>query len=200
MAISNWPQLYAESLADVSDVAEEIGKAQGGYYDICKAVATTASKWIGVPWCVGGGLVANRKSWLARGRVTPEKFPATWDEYRAAGKKLKAAGHPLRPDRRRTPSATRRAGGTRICGRGAARRSRPTARPSCSTARRRSNRSSSPSPLWKETMDEGGLAWDDTSNNRAFLSGTISATNNGASIYIEAKKKPDTYLTETASR
>jgi multiple sugar transport system substrate-binding protein len=45
-------------------------------------------------------------------------------------------------------------------------------------------------------MDEGGLAWDDTSNNRAFLSGSISATNNGASIYLEAKKKPDSYLTE----
>jgi len=51
--------------------------------------------------------------------------------------------------------------------------------------------------LWKETMDEGGLAWDDSSNNRAFLSGSISATNNGASIYLEAKKKPDTYLTES---
>src|SRR5262249_14466590 len=50
--------------------------------------------------------------------------------------------------------------------------------------------------LWKETMDEGGLAWDDTNNNRAFLSQTISATNNGASIYIEAKKKPEQYLTE----
>ena len=50
--------------------------------------------------------------------------------------------------------------------------------------------------LWKETMDEGGLAWDDTSNNRAFLSGSISATNNGASIYLEAKKKPGSYLTE----
>ena len=50
--------------------------------------------------------------------------------------------------------------------------------------------------LWKETMDEGGLAWDDTSNNRAFLSGSISATNNGASIYLEAKKKPDSYLTD----
>jgi len=50
-------------------------------------------------------------------------------------------------------------------------------------------------PLWKETMDEGGLAWDDSSNNRAFLSGSISATNNGASIYIEAKRKPDAYQT-----
>ena len=50
--------------------------------------------------------------------------------------------------------------------------------------------------FWKDTCDEGGLAWDDTNNNRAFLAQTISATNNGASIYIEAKKKPDTYLTE----
>jgi multiple sugar transport system substrate-binding protein len=50
--------------------------------------------------------------------------------------------------------------------------------------------------MWKEAHDEGGLAWDDTSNNRAFLSGTISCTNNGASIYLEAKKKPDSYLTE----
>src|ERR1700676_473766 len=32
-AINNWAQLYADSVADVSDVAEEIGKAQGGYYD-----------------------------------------------------------------------------------------------------------------------------------------------------------------------
>src|SRR5262245_35194417 len=30
MAIGNWPQLYAESLADASDIAEEIGQAEGG--------------------------------------------------------------------------------------------------------------------------------------------------------------------------
>ena len=28
------------------------------------------------------------------------------------------------------------------------------------------------------------------------MSGTIAATNNGASIYLEAKKKPDMYLTD----
>src|SRR5208282_2408034 len=28
MAVNNWAQLYAESVVDVSDVAEEIGKAQ----------------------------------------------------------------------------------------------------------------------------------------------------------------------------
>src|SRR5271166_2162796 len=39
MALNNWPQLYATSLADVSDVTEEIGKAQGGYYDVSTKVA-----------------------------------------------------------------------------------------------------------------------------------------------------------------
>jgi multiple sugar transport system substrate-binding protein len=38
--------------------------------------------------------------------------------------------------------------------------------------------------FWKEACDEGGLAWDDTNNNRAFHAGEISATLNGASIYL----------------
>ena len=45
---------------------------------------------------------------------------------------------------------------------------------------------------WKDCLDDGGLAWDDSSNNRAYLAGTISATINGASIYFVAKRQfPD---------
>jgi multiple sugar transport system substrate-binding protein len=47
--------------------------------------------------------------------------------------------------------------------------------------------------FWKAAVDEGGLAWDDTSNNRAFLAGTIGATLNGASIYFVPKNSPDQY-------
>src|SRR5882672_1211788 len=82
MAIGNWPQLYAESLADSSDVAEEIGKDQGGYYDVSRLVATVGNKWIGVPWTVGGGLIAYRKSWLEEVGYTT--FPETWDALRDA--------------------------------------------------------------------------------------------------------------------
>ena len=39
LVVNNWPQLYAGSVVDVSDVAEEIGNTQGGYYDISKVVA-----------------------------------------------------------------------------------------------------------------------------------------------------------------
>jgi len=45
--------------------------------------------------------------------------------------------------------------------------------------------------FWKECCDEGGLAWDDTNNNRAFHAGEISGTLNGASIYIVAKRQKD---------
>ena len=54
--------------------------------------------------------------------------------------------------------------------------------------------------FWKERYDEGGLAWDDSNNNRAFLSGTICATLNGASIYIESLRKPDQYKTEKGAQ
>ena len=37
MGFSNWPQLYGQSLADVGDLAEELGKAGGGYYDVSRA-------------------------------------------------------------------------------------------------------------------------------------------------------------------
>src|ERR1700760_476172 len=53
LALNNWPQLYADSCVDVSDVAEELGKSQGGFYDICTVVGTVRGKWIGVPWCTG---------------------------------------------------------------------------------------------------------------------------------------------------
>src|SRR5258708_18052354 len=64
MAYNNWPQLYADSLADSGDVANELADAQGGYYDVSKHIATVGNKWIGVPWTTGGGLIAYRKSWL----------------------------------------------------------------------------------------------------------------------------------------
>jgi len=193
MAIGNWPQLYADSLADSGDVAEEIGKAQGGYYDVSRLVATVGNKWIGVPWTCGGGLITYRKSWLED--VGFKTFPDTWDTFRDAGKKLKAKGRPIGQTAGHTfgdaPSwwypYLWSWGGKEVeaDGKTVALNSKETVESVKFAV-----------ALWKETMDEGGLAWDDSSNNRAFLAGTIGATNNGASIYIEAKRKPDAYKTE----
>ncbi|MBV8937145.1 MAG: extracellular solute-binding protein [Alphaproteobacteria bacterium] len=193
MGLNNWPQLYTESLTDVSDVANDIGKAQGGFYDISKAVATIGGKWIGVPWAIGGGLVAYRKSWFDE--IGLNKFPDTWDALRDAGKKLKAKGRPIGQTLGHTFGDAPGFwypylwswGGKEVeaDGKTVALNSKETIESVKFAV-----------PFWKEACDEGGLAWDDSSNNRAFLSGSISATNNGASIYLEAKRKPDTYQTE----
>jgi ABC-type glycerol-3-phosphate transport system substrate-binding protein len=195
MTLNNWPQLYSDSLADVSDVAEERGASQGGYYDISKAVATVGGKWIGMPWCIGGGLVAYRKSWFEEIGYSDGKFPDTWEALRDAGKKLKAKGRPLGQTLGHTFGDAPGFwypylwswGGKEVeaDGKTVALNSKETIE-SVKFA----------IGFWKDACDEGGLAWDDSSNNRAFLSGSISASNNGASIYIEAKRKPDTYLTE----
>ncbi|HWD58534.1 MAG TPA: extracellular solute-binding protein [Stellaceae bacterium] len=194
MSVSNWPQLYKSSLADVTDLAEKIGSAGGGYYDVLKSVCSVGNKWISLPWAVGGGLVAYRKSWLAEAG-SPDGFPKDWDTYRTVGQKLKKAGHPYGQTAGHTFGDAPgwwypylwSWGGKEVeaDGKTVALNSKETLESVKFAV-----------PLWKETMDEGGLAWDDTSNNRAFLSGSISATNNGASIYLEAKKKPDAYLTE----
>ncbi len=193
MGFGNWPQLYVGGLADVSDLAEELGQAGGGYYDVSKQVATVGNKWIGVPWTTGGGMIAYRKSWLDEAGAT--SFPADWDTFRDIGKKLKAKGRPIGQTAGHTFGDAPgwwypylwSFGGKEVeaDGKTVALNSKETVESIKFAV-----------ALWKETMDEGGLAWDDTNNNRAFLSQTISATNNGASIYIEAKRKPDTYKTE----
>jgi ABC-type glycerol-3-phosphate transport system substrate-binding protein len=195
MVVNNWPRLYEASVADVSDVVEEIGRSQGGYYDIARTIDNVGGKWIGVPWAIGGGLLTNRTSWFAEIGYSGGKFPETWEEYRAAGKKLKAAGRPFGQTLGHTFGDAPGFwypylwswGGKEVeaDGKTVALNSKETIESVKFAV-----------GFWKDCVDEGGLAWDDSSNNRAFLSGTISSTNNGASIYLEAKKKPDSYLTE----
>ena len=194
-AINNWAQLYADSVVDVSDVAEEIGKAQGGYYETSRAVANDGSKWIAVPWTIVGLQIVNRKSWWGEIGCDAGKYPQTWEEYREAGKKLKAAGHPVGQTLAHAFGDAPAFwypylwswGGKEVeaDGKTVVLNSKETIESVKFAV-----------GLWKDACDEGALAWDDSGNNRAFLAGTISATNNGASIYLEAKKKPDSYRTD----
>src|SRR5262245_26352137 len=93
MLFNNHPHIYSASAVDVSDVAEAIGKAQGGYYNVAQANTTVGKNVVSVPWAVIGAMIAYRKSWLEE--VGFSKFPETWEQYHDAGKKLKAKGRPL---------------------------------------------------------------------------------------------------------
>lgn len=195
MAVSNWSQLYADSVVDVSDIAEDIGKAQGGYYDTAHAVANDGRKWIAVPYTIIGALLVNRASWFGEVGYGADKFPQTWEEYRTVGKGLKAKGRPYGQTLAHAfgdgPAFWYPYlwswGGKEVeaDGKTVVLNSKETVESVKFAV-----------VFWKDCFDEGALSWDDAGNNRAFLSNTISSTNNGASIYLLARSKPESYLTE----
>jgi ABC-type glycerol-3-phosphate transport system substrate-binding protein len=80
-------------LADVSDIAEEIGKKQGGWCDAAKEAAVVNGKWKTIPLSNIGQLMNWRTDWFAE--VGFKTFPETWDELYEAGTKLKANDHPF---------------------------------------------------------------------------------------------------------
>jgi len=188
---NNFPQLFADSVVDVSDVAEPIGKAQGGYYNISRANAFAGGRWVAVPRDVYAWGWNYRESWLRE--VGYYKFPDTWDEFREMGKKLKANGHPVGQcfgHSTNDPNNYCYAliwcfGGMEVekDGKTVVLDKKGTLEAlKLNTA------------MWKECMDEGGLSWDDASNNRAFLAGSLSVTANSPSIYFVARDKfPDVY-------
>jgi multiple sugar transport system substrate-binding protein len=197
MLNNNHPQLYAASCVDLSDVVEPLGKAEGGHYPLVKANSVDGSKWLSMPWAIIGGMIAYRKSWFDD--VGATTFPDTWEKYREVGKKLKAKGRPIGQTLGHTFGDAPvfsypflwSWGGKEVeaDGKTVAINSKGTV-----------DSVKFMTGFWKDAHDEGGLAWDDSNNNRAFLSQTISATLNGASIYIESLRNPDKYISEKGAQ
>src|SRR5438067_9974022 len=187
MMLHNWAHLYQNGLVDVTDLGEWQGKDQGGYYAQAEAAAKDGKRWLALPHGIVGLQFAYRKSWFDE--VGQTSWPKTLDELRKVGMKLKKKGKPIGQTLGHTfgdapawsypllwnfgTAETDKAGKTVLDNK------KTVDSVKWMTA------------FWKDACDEGGFAWDDTNNNRAFLSGEISATLNGASIYIAAKRWQD---------
>ena len=182
--LHNWPHLYQNGLVDVTDLAEWQAKDQGAYYTQSEVMVKVGGRFMALPHGIVPGLIAYRKSWFDE--VGATTFPKTYEEVRQVGMKLKKKGRPLGQTLGHTfgdapgwaypmlwnfgGMETDKDAKTAIDSKGSVEAVKMMA------------------ALWKDAYDEGGLAWDDTNNNRAFLAGEISATLNGASIYIAAKR------------
>jgi multiple sugar transport system substrate-binding protein len=194
MSFNSYTHLYANSVVDVGALADEVGKREGGIFPYAQAICSNGKGvYMGMPWAVIGGMIAYRKSWFDE--VGATKFPETWEQYREVGKKLKAKGRPIGQTLGHTfgdaPGFTYPYlwswGGKEVEADG---------KTVVLNTKETVESVKFMTAFWKEAHDEGGLAWDDTNNNRAFLSQTISATLNGASIYIESLRRADQYKTE----
>jgi multiple sugar transport system substrate-binding protein len=185
--LHNWSHLYANGLVDVSDLVAWQVKEQGALYPLSDANTKVAGKYLALPHGIVPGLIAYRKSWFDEIGVTT--FPKTYEDLRQVAIKLKKKGKPYGQTLGHTFGDAPgwayplmwNFGGMEVD------KSGKTAIDSKGTVEAVKFMTA----LWKDGCDEGGLAWDDTNNNRAFLAGEICATLNGASIYIAAKRGQD---------
>jgi multiple sugar transport system substrate-binding protein len=181
----NWPFLYDEKYVDVSDLAEEIGKEQGGWYEAAKEAVFVNGKWKAIPFGNIGQLMNYRMDWFHE--VGFDTFPDTWEELLEAGIKLNAKGHPF---------------GFEL-GHGfgdnhgwvyplmwsfGAHEVEPDGKTVSVDSDEMARAIDFARKFFQKTTLEDCLGWNDASNNKAFLSEQISCTNNAESILWVAKR------------
>lgn len=176
----NQAHLYAKGLVRHNALGAELHVDK--QYQFQLDAATVEGQLRGVPFYGIGNGNAYRKDVFDRLGLKP---PDTWDEYLAVGKKLKADNWPVGQTLGHTfgdaPTFVYPLlwafGGQETDKNGRVVINSKGTKDACDFLRE----------FWKGACDEGGLAWDDSSNNRAFYGETIGASLNGASIYFNAR-------------
>ena len=142
------------------------------------------------PWSglAGAPLIAYRKSWFAE--VGASQPPKTLEEYRKIGIALKKKGKPVGQTLGHTFGDAPAWSYPLVWGFGGA-ETDTSGKKVVLNSKATMDSVNWMVDFWKQACDESALAWDDTNNNRAFHAGEISATLNGASIYIFAKRNPE---------
>lgn len=180
------PHIYPHKLIDVSDLADDLGKRHGGWYDVARSYGYSQDlkRWIAVP--IGGTIEAlnYRIGWMKEAGF--DKFPETTDGLLKLAHALKAKGHPVGfalghavgDGNNWTHWCLWSFGGKAV-------------EPDNKTIAIHRKETWDALEYAKElyaAMVPGVASWLDPNNNRAFLAGEVSLTNNGISIYTLAKK------------
>src|SRR5213083_3061560 len=181
----NTAWLFDQSFVDVTDIATDVGKKLGGWYDSVFDAVVINKKWKGLPWGNIGQLEVYRTDWFKEVGVT--KFPDTWEDLLAAGRLLKQKGHPFGFELGHGFGDNHgwlypllwSYGGREVDkdGKTVLIDSPETAK-AVDFCRR----------FYKETMLEDVLGWTDVNNNKAYFGEQISCTNNASSILVVGKR------------
>ena len=186
--------LYPDKLLDVTDLAEYLGKKYGGWYPAVQAfLRPDGKKWIGLGLGSAGSMMVYRESVLKSAGF--DTFPKNTDDFLKMAKAVKEKGM---PGGMALGNATGDGlwcnwliwafGGKLVD---------------------QNNKVVIDSPETAKALEygkelyanfiPGTLSWLDPNNNKAFLDGQISYTNNGISIYVAAKNNSDPKVKEMAA-
>lgn len=190
------PQIYADKLVPVTDLAEYLGTKYGGWYELGSLYGRkwNTKEWLAIPMGGSGGASVYRTSWLKE--VGYDKIPNDLAGFLDMAKKLKAANHPVGFALGHAVGDGNGFANWLLWSHGAA----------------LTDEKGKVSLDTKETIEalkyarelypqmiQGTLSWGDPSNNKAFVSGDISLTFNGVSIYFACKNSQDPKLQEIAA-
>ncbi len=178
------PHLIRDKLLDVTDVANHLGEKYGGWYDAPADYCRHGGKWMALPLCIGGNYINYRTGWLKEAGF--EKFPETTDALLKASAELKKIGHPggmalghaTGDGNAWTHWLVWAFGGKLVDEQGKVAINSPETIAALEYMRELY-------PHWIA----GTPSWNDSNNNKAFLSGEVSYTNNGISIYAAAVRQ-----------
>jgi multiple sugar transport system substrate-binding protein len=190
------PQIYADKLVPVNDLADYLGAKYGGWHELALLYSRRwgTKDWLAIPMGGSGGASVYRVSWLKEAGY--DRIPDDHAGFLTMCEKLNKIGHPV-------GFALGHAVGD---GNGFAEWLLWSHGASLTDEDGKVSLDS------KETIDAlnyakdlypqmigGTLSWGDPSNNKAFLAGDISLTFNGVSIYYVAKNSSDPKLQAIAA-
>ena len=188
--------LYGEKLADVTDVATEVGNQWGGWYDIAPQTCVVNGKWRAIMFGQAPAAWNYRTNMFKAAGL--DKFPDTFDELLVSARKLYDKGTPVGMTLGHAPGDARSTnypvlwafGGKEFeaDGKTVAINSAETIK-ACEWY----------AEMFK-VMDPGVTAWLDPDNNQAFLAGKVSATINVNTIYLAARTAANDPAKPDASR
>ena len=183
---ANQPHLFANGLADHNALVEELLGDQ--VYDWASGAATVDGVARSVPLFNIGNAIAYRTDVFQELGLEP---PNTWDEYLEVGRALKNNNMPVGQTLGHTfgdaPTFAYPLmwsyGGQEVDESGKVVINSEGTLEALAFMKE----------FWEAACDPGGFAWDDTSNNHAFLGQAIGASLNGASIYFVPRNDPEQY-------
>jgi len=175
------PHLFPDKCLDMTDLANSLGAANGGWVSAAKAYGENNGRWIDIPVAFNGNYINYRISAVKKAGFS--EFPTDTESFLELMKALKANGTP-------GGFALGHASGDgnawvhwALWAHGAAMvdendkviLNSPETAKACEYVKRLYNASIS-----------GTAAWNDGSNNKAFLGSKVWLSNNGISIYAAA--------------
>jgi multiple sugar transport system substrate-binding protein len=181
------PHLFPQKCLDVTDVADYLGKAHGGWFPSAEKYGKSGNKWIAIPIATTGALVNYRISSMEKAGF--KEFPKDTAGFLELCKGLKknntpagmAFGHASGDANGWLHWCLWTFGGNLVDEHDKVIINSPETAKALEYAKQ----------LY-ETFIPGTASWNDSSNNKAFLSGELHCTNNGISIYVTAKQSnPD---------